>query len=177
MKRLQIWLFKNFEIFFSGAIRAFYDHDHYQLSDQLLDWIEKNKDFRNSLKLRHPRRFRKIPYLITSHAPSTHPLHEDQIIGLWYVDLVNVVKKQQPYFKQDFIVNKKGKSEVFISFAQNNFVGGNYVESINSFFKKYGSNATYYHRGKKWEHHYGDIQDLPNTKLQELARKIIADVN
>lgn len=91
MKGIQSWLFQHFELASPGAIRTYYDHDHFQLSDQLLDWIEQNKNFRNSLKLRHPKRFRKIPYLITSYTPSTHPLHKDQIIGLWYLDIANFI--------------------------------------------------------------------------------------
>jgi hypothetical protein len=176
VNRIKKWLFEYFEIVIPGSIKSYYDHDNYQLSDSLLDWIEKNKDFCNSLKLRHPRRFRKIPYLITSHTPPSHLFHRDEIIGLWYLDIKNYLEQKKPFFKQDFVVNKNGNSQLFTSFAQRGFSGGDYVEPVDIFFEKYGNNGKYYHKGKRWEHHYDDITDLPNNTLQELANKIIREL-
>ena len=79
-------------------------------------------------------------------------------------------KGNTPLFKQDFIVNVGMQYKTWHSYSIEEYVDNDTVFLIDDFFKNYGKNGSFYHDGKKWEHHYNTVNDLPNEpNLQTLA--------
>lgn len=150
--------------------RDSFPKEKYPFSDELCNFMDSNPDFYNSLKISRPERFVFIPIIFTSHTPSEHCLTKDEVIGMWYYD------QKKTKFKQDFIINKNKENKEFISYTaitEAKKYKSKYVQVINDFFEKYGKNGTYYHNGNKWQHHYRDIDDLPNEpNLKFLAAEI-----
>lgn len=147
-------------------------------SDGLLDYMDKDIFFYNSLKLANVSDFRFLGILFTSHTPSGHPSSTDEVIGLWYGDINNIKSNSHPHFKQDFIVNIQKQDRGFISYTIKRFVNGNSVKLINDFFRDYGDAGKFYHNGLRWQHHYKTINDLPNEPgLHDAAKNLLIKLN
>lgn len=133
--------------------------DDLPFSKELKEFMYKNKDFFNSLKLSKPDKFKYIPIVITSRTPNTHKLHNDEIIGMWYFDI------DKKIYKQDFIVNKEKSNCVFISYTAKKIVkqlNSSFVKCIDDFFIDYGEYKKFYHNEERWQHHYKNKRELPN---------------
>jgi len=143
------------------SARLKYPKKNYPFSDELCNFMDKEPDFYNSLKIVNTNNFIFIPIIITSHTPVNHPLYNDEIIGMWYYDKKN---NGLNTFKQDFIVNKDSANKEFVSYTAKEIVknyNSKYVQEIDNFFSKYGNNGKYYYNGSRWQHHYKDINKLP----------------
>jgi len=153
--------------------------DRYQglpLSEPLLDFMDKHREFEQSLKLASTR-FDFLGRLITSHPPSWHTHSSDQVIGFWYLDKQKCAQSQAPRFKQDFIVNVGSNSE-FVSYVDKKRLKqagqSPFVRPIGDFFGAYGDKKQmiYMRAGAKpWAHHYADVEDLP-SELQEFGERL-----
>jgi len=149
------------------SFRRKFPASKYPFSDALCSFWDKHKEAFQSLKLSNLNRFAVIPVIFTSRTPYPHEKCKDEVIGIWYLD------KQKNIFKQDFIVNVKGKHKEFISYSANNN-NGKYVRPLKEFFEKYGANGKFYHDGKRWQHHYRNLEDLPDEpNLKRLAKEIL----
>ncbi len=132
----------------------------YPFSPELCSFMDSNPAFFESLKLSKPERFILLPLIFTSYPP----YNEDEVIGIWYLDKKMSLCTEHNticLYKQDFIVNVNFKNQKFISYSTNN-KGNDCVKSINEFFSQYGRNGKFYHNNLVWEHHYKDIEDLPD---------------
>ena len=146
------------------SLKRRFSHKRYPFSDEILRFMEVEVSFYASLKLANWRRFQVIPRILTSHTPADHPLNSDQVIGVFYFDTRGTGTGNQPFFKQDFIVNPGGLNREFISYAAG-FPISQYVRPIQDFFSNYGSNRQYYHQGSRWNHHYLDLANLPHDQI------------
>lgn len=149
---------------------------YYPFSDALCDFMDKNPPFYNSLKLVNSTRFVLIPFIFISRTPYWHRKARDEVIGLWYLDKINLKSGRGPVFKQDFIININTENKSFKSYAVKEYVDNKTVFLINSFFKDYGENGVFYHDGKKWQHDYRDVNELPdepNLRLLGTILKIV----
>lgn len=159
--------------------RAKFPIKKYPFSDELCLFMDKNPKFFNSLKLANSKRFEFIPLIFTSHTPKLHPKSKDEVIGMWYLDKDKKKCKEHNIvclFKQDFVVNIGYKNKEFISYSTNNNKG-KYIKPIKVFFRLYGENGKYYHKGNQWQHHYRNVKDLPNeSRLKSFANKLIAKI-
>jgi hypothetical protein len=145
------------------SARLKYPKKNYPFSNELCEFMDKEPDFYNSLKIVNTNNFIFIPIIITSHTPVSHQHHNDEVIGMWYYD------KNNNTFKQDFIVNKDSANKEFVSYTAQDIVkrhNSNHVQIINKFFDEYGESGKYYHNGSRWQHHYKNINELP----QELRK-------
>ncbi|MBI5151356.1 MAG: hypothetical protein HZA34_02150 [Candidatus Pacebacteria bacterium] len=149
----------------------------YPFSDEICFFMDNHPEFLTSLKLSNDNRFLYIPLIFISSTPSTHPLFNDQVIGMWYIDKTNVRANHLPFFKQDFVVNKNSNHMEFITFTTAKIVSrlnSPYVKLINDFFSDYGNNGQYYHNGNRWDHHYNSMNDLPNEpRLRIMATNLL----
>lgn len=139
--------------------------------------MDKSPFFYNSLKLANTARFEFIPLIFITHTPYWHRMASDEIIGLWYLDKINLKTGRGPIFKQDFIVNIKTENTIFKSYAVKKYVDNKTVFLMEDFFNKdYGENGKFYHDGKKWQHNYRDVNELPdepNLKLLATMLKVL----
>lgn len=147
----------------------------FPFSDALCKFMDDHPEFLNSLKLSNLNQFEFIPLIFISHTPSIHAKHKDEVIGMWYLDKSGQRCKFHNricLFKQDFVanVNKQDKEYVSYSTSNNN---GKYVRSIAEFFSIYGANGKFYHDGREWQHHYVDVNALPDEpRLREMAKSL-----
>jgi hypothetical protein len=153
-----------------------FPHKEYQFSDWLCEFMDKEEDFFNSLKLSNPKRFILIPrVIILSHTVPPHPKYNDQVIGIFYYDRdPNLCREHNRFcrFKQDYIINLNSANQEFISYSGFRRKG-RYGKPIVRFFAEYGNNGTFYHNGLQWHHHYQNVGDLPNEPvLRSEAAKI-----
>jgi hypothetical protein len=134
-----------------------------------------------ALKLHNLDRFIPIPLIVTSGVPWPHPKWEDQTIGIWYYDKSGTICRRHGHvcrYKQDFVVNIKTKHEEFVVYSADRD-NPPYVKPIKIFFKEYGEDGKYYHKSmagiSTWEHHYKDIDALPNEPRLRSIAKLIED--
>lgn len=138
-------------------------------SNSLDEYIRKNPQFRNSMKLYNPKRFIPLGTIFLSRSPD-HPT--DEVIGILYCDIDNVKKNRHPFFKQDFVINHGNKN--FTSYTSIKTQSKN-IKHINDFFAKYG-NRKYYGTDKgRGGHHYNDVLNL-HPLLQSEAYEILKKV-
>lgn len=160
--------------------RQDYPPNRYPLSDELCLFMDNHPEFRNALKLSNTNRFLYIPFIFTSHPPINHPLTNDQVIGMWYIDIYNVNANRNPIFKQDFIVNVESTHTEFITYTTRPVVrhaNSLYVRLIQDFYREYGANGQYYHNGNRWAHHYNTVNDLPDEpRLRSMARQLLGSI-
>jgi len=151
--------------------------NRFPFSDEICLFMDNHPEFKNSLKIVNPNRFKYISLIFTSHTPPTHPFSNDQVIGMWYIDAINFRLSRFPLFKQDFIVNKDSNNIEFISYTTRPIVrraNSPFVQPIQDFFRIYGQNGLFYHNNQRWAHHYDNITDLPNEpRLRLMARSLI----
>lgn len=154
--------------------------DKYPFSNELCAFMEAHNDARAALKASNVKRFVTLPEIFTSYTPATHKLHEDEVIGVWYIDKSDEFCKMHHKvcrFKQDFVVNVGKKDREYVVYAANMKVS-KHVRPIAEFFSKYGQQGKYYHNGEVWQHHYKNISDLPNENgLKKLAEQYLAEYN
>lgn len=157
--------------------RQNYPAINYPFSDEICLFMDNHPEFLVSLKLSNINRFLYIPLIFTSSTPSNHPLFNDQVIGMWYIDKTNVRANHPPFFKQDFVINKDSNNVEFTAFTSNAIIrriNSPYVRLINDFFRDYGNNGQYYHNGNRWDHHYNSVNDLPNEpRLRVMATGLL----
>ena len=150
--------------------RKKYPKDKFPFSDDLCEFMENHSEFYKSLKLYKSKRFIFIPVIGLSHLPASEGnLSNDEIIGMFYYDI------NKDMFKQDYVVNVGGKNQKFISYTQRKIQEMGSVFSIDTFYKKYGKHGKYYYKKGtvKYEHHYNNVEDLPNFRELKLwASKI-----
>src|SRR3989344_2375664 len=146
------------------SLKRRFPHRSYSLSNPLLQFMEAQPLFYQSLKLANWRRFQVIPHIITSHTPASHSRTLDEIIGMWYLDKEGAGTQNNPFFKQDFVVNVGRLDSEFVSYTIG-FPTSQYVKPITDFFRDYGAGGQYYHKGSRWEHHYIDLVNLPNNPV------------
>lgn len=134
--------------------------------------MDEHPEFLKSLKLSNSKRFDFIPLIFTSHTIPSHEKNADEVIGLWFLDKEKAFCKRHKtvcLFKQDFIVNTKKENKEFISYSSDNDKGI-YIKPIKDFFVLYGNNEKFYHDGKCWQHHYQNVENLPEEpRLRKLA--------
>lgn len=80
-------------------------------SDEFWEFVKVERAFAGSLKLTNPDRFEVLRTLIVSQLPEGHPLAENQVLGITYLDKVNLQKGERPFFKQDFVVVSRNRIE------------------------------------------------------------------
>ena len=154
----------------TSGYRKKFPPSYYPFSDSLCDFMDKNPSFYNSLKLANSARFEFIPLIFISNTPHWHKNASDEVIGLWYLDKINLKSGRGPVFKQDFIINVDTENKVFKSYAVKKYVDNKTVFVIDNFFKEYGENGAFYHGGKKWQHNYRDVSELPDEpNIRSLA--------
>lgn len=159
-----------------NQLKTLYPGPPHRFSDAILMFMSAHPDFYNSLKLANPNRFQVIPVVLTSFTPANHPLHTDEVIGIWYFDKSNFSRSVGPFFKQDFIVNEGSLHRRFVSYSRNNR-GSVYVKPIGEFFRLYGSGNKYYDKGpghvQRWQHDYANLVNLPHSRvLREWAKQL-----
>ena len=154
--------------------------NQYPFSDALCSFWDYHPEAFLSLKLNNTKRFELLPVIFTSHTPFPHRQCNDQVIGLWYLDFSGTVckiHKRICWFKQDFIVNINEQHKEFVSYSANN-KNGKFVKTITDFFNSYSQNGKFYHDGKNWQHHYSNVEDLPNEpNLRILAKQALLKRN
>lgn len=156
----------------ASKYRKKFPPSYYPFSDSLCNFMDKNPSFYNSLKLANPARFEFIPLIFISHTPHWHKKASDEVIGLWYLDKDNLKSGRRPVFKQDFIINVNTENKFFKSYAVKEYVDNKIVFLIDNFFKDYGENRAFYHDGKRWQHDYRDVNELPD----ELNLRLLATI-
>jgi len=147
----------------------------YPFSPALHRFMKTEPKFYHSLKFFNRERFYLLERFIISRTPDDHPLHEHEVIGLFYLDKENLRKDKKPFFKQDFVV-KKG--DVFVSYTAKQLakrLRSQYVRPLKAFFREYGKDKRFYHDGERWQHHYDDVESLPQC-LHEYARRALESV-
>ena len=106
-------------------------------SKELHAWCYKQPEFMYALKNVYLRKFISLGAIVTSQ-PTRCP--QDEVIGVYTYDYT----RQNPIFKQDFIVNKDCANKEFVIYTRNK---GNqsskYVKDINDFYAKYGNTGDY----------------------------------
>ena len=156
--------------------RQGYPSAKFPFSDELCTFVGANPAFAESLKLANPWSFSFFGYIDCSHTPETHPRHEDEVLGMWYLNKEYVCDREQPQFKQDFVVNVGKKNENFVSYTAKHItqrLNGPLVKPINDFFETdYGDDGKYYHNGSRWQHHYYHVDDLPEP-VRELGKTML----
>ncbi len=160
-----------------AQLNAMYPVPTYPFSTALLTAMAGDAAFFGALKLSNTVRFQVIPYILLSHTPAPHPRHQDEVIGIWYLDKTNATAGMPPLFKQDFIVNVGHANTQFVSYSASPTVVGPTVRPIADFFRDYGHGTRYYHRTpghlQPWQHHYDKLVNLPrNTDLRAWARQL-----
>ncbi len=144
-------------------------------SDQLWNFVQSQRAFSESLKLTNPNRFAVLRTLIISQLPEGHPLAENQVLGITYLDKVNLQKGERPFFKQDFVV-RLAKDGTFVSYTAARLAANSaspYVRSMNDFEREYGDGGRFYTRSghpKPLVHHLDDVDDLPPDQQEEAAQ-------
>lgn len=156
--------------------REKYPAGEYPISDAICSFWDAHPDVYNSLKLSNANKFEFLKTIFTSHTPPSHHRSNDQVIGFWYLDFSGVLcqfHKRICWFKQDFIVNLNEKHKEFVSYSAK-IENGKYIRPISEFFNLYGSSGKFYHDGKEWQHHYFNIEGLPDEpNLKKLAQQAL----
>lgn len=129
-------------------------------SDELIAWTTKKPEFAEALKVIYPNNFLTLQAISITYPTSKT---NDQVLGVFAYD--RKLKK----FKQDFIVNIANKHEEFILYTA--LPGKNpkytkYVQHINGFFSKYGTNGHYANT------HHPTYEQLP-PEIQERADLVL----
>ena len=142
-------------------------------SDEFWEFVKVERAFAGSLKLTNPDRFEVLRTLIVSQLPEGHPLAENQVLGITYLDKVNLQKGERPFFKQDFVV-RLAKYRTFVSYTAPRIAaaGSPFVRSMDDFEREYGDGGRFYTRSghpKPLVHHLDDVDDLPPDQQAEAA--------
>jgi len=101
-------------------------------SQGLKDFIKNNPDFAEALKINNPNRFISVGAVVISHSPL---VQGDKIIGFYVYD------NKEEKFKQDVIVDIKGRDKEFILYTRFKSKS-KWVKDINDFEPKYGKVCT-----------------------------------
>jgi len=164
--------------------RERYPSDKYPFSDQLCCFMDKHTDFFNSLKIEKNDRFKYLQPLAVIYLPENHQLYGDEILGFFYFDNSKCecnFHKGRCQFKQDFVVNLGTRHVEFISYTHTDSPS-QYVRPTKEFFEKYGNGCQFFHNGFEWQHHYKNVEDLPDfidhnsgQCLRQNARKALGN--
>ena len=127
----------------------------------LKEFCRKNQNFSKALKIIHPDKFIALQATATSYSPY-YP--EDEIIGFYVYDY----GKNNPVFKQDFLLNIDKKNNNFILYTGLSAVIDNKsVKHINDFLSTYGKGGYFK------DSHRITLEELPE-ELKDRALKAIA---
>lgn len=154
---------ETFQYYFEGLdVRERFPSGRFPLSEGLFGFMEKHPEFTASLRLSDPRYY-FIPQMVKASQPYAHTNSDDEVLGLFYIDQLNLQAKRKPLFTQDFVVNVDKRDAHFIVYAGTE-AQGECVRPVREFLLKYGSFGEYHHRGngKPWTPYYNGIEDLPD---------------
>lgn len=130
-------------------------------ADKLKEFCKKYPSFKKALKIIYTERFITLQAIGTSYSPN-YP--EDEVIGIYVYDY----GLKTPIFKQDFIVNIKGKGENFVLYTGLGLiVDGKLVKHVNEFNNTYGKGGFYkdaHH--PKYEDFTGELKERADRAIK-----------